>query len=329
MTALADPGQSQTVRSVLRVPRRVLTLGVLLLLSWNSVLPAAAALVREPYLQQVTPTSVTVVWRTDLNSANNSQVEYGISSGNLGQTATSTAVIPLSNSNVKDHIVTIANLSSGTKYFYNVGTATDGVQGGGTVNHFFVTAPLAGTATPFRAWIVGDSGSGSLDQEAVRDAMLNQTPAPDLFLHMGDIAYNDGTDAEFTINHFGIYQNILRHTPTWPTLGNHEARESPTAGIGPYYEAHVLPTGGEAGGVPSLTEAYYSFDYANVHFVVLDSMTTDRGVNDPMLQWLVSDLGSTNQEWVIAYFHHPPYTKGTHDSDNWSDGGGRHTDMRE
>jgi hypothetical protein len=217
-------------------------------------------------------------------------------------------------------------LTEATKYFYDVGTdPPDFVQGGGTVDHFFVTAPTVGTAIPFRAWIVGDSGEGpgDGDQEAVRDAMLNQAPAPDLFLHMGDIAYNTGTDAEFTTNHFAIYQDILRHTSTWPTLGNHEAVESPTAGIGPYYEAHVLPTGSSG------TEAYYSFDYANVHFVVLDSMSSGREVTDPMLQWLVTDLNSTTQEWVIAYFHHPPYTKGTHDSDNFADGEGRHTDMRE
>ena len=32
-----------------------------------------------------------------------------------------------------------------------------------------------------------------------------------------------------------------------------------------------FPTAGEAGGVASGTEAYYSFDYGNVHFIVLDS----------------------------------------------------------
>jgi hypothetical protein len=34
-----------------------------------------------------------------------------------------------------------------------------------------------------------------------------------------------------------------------------------------------------------------------------------------MLTWLQNDLASTSQPWVIAYFHHPPYSKGSHDSD--------------
>jgi hypothetical protein len=34
------------------------------------------------------------------------------------------------------------------------------------------------------------------------------------------------------------------------------------------------------------------------------------------LIWLQQDLASTNQEWIIAFWHHPPYSKGSHDSDS-------------
>jgi hypothetical protein len=81
--------------------------------------------------------------------------------------------------------------------------------------------------------------------------------------------------------------------------------------------------------VASGTEAYYAFDYANVHFIVLDSMDSSRAPGSPMLRWLQNDLASTGQEWVIAYWHHPPYSKGGHDSDNAADSGGRLRDMRE
>ncbi|WNM58152.1 PKD domain-containing protein [Candidatus Nitrospira allomarina] len=309
-----------------------MALGCALFVLVASVVPAAAAIVRQPYLQLVTPSSITIVWRTDLNSADNSQVKYGTVSGSLTQTATGTAVTR-SGLNVKDHIVTITGLTAATKYFYNVGTGTDGIQGGGTTNHFFVTAPPVGSATPIRAWVLGDSGNASVNQRNVRDAMLTETalnpPAPNLILHMGDIAYESGTDAEFTSRHFAIYQDILRQTPLWPTLGNHEALSVTTSlGIGPYYEAHVLPTSGQAGGVASGTEAYYAFDYANVHFIVLDSMDSSRTPGSPMVTWLQNDLASTGQEWVIAFWHHPPYSKG-HDSDNAADSGGRLIDMRE
>ena len=63
------------------------------------------------------------------------------------------------------------------------------------------------------------------------------------------------------------------------------------------------------------TEDYYSFDYGNIHFVCLDSMTSDRQPGSPMLTWLASDLATQNKLWVIAFWHHPPYSKGSHDSD--------------
>jgi PKD repeat protein len=76
-----------------------------------------------------------------------------------------------------------------------------------------------------------------------------------------------------------------------------------------------LPKAAEAGGFASGTEAYYSFDYANIHFVCLDSYETDRSVNGTMMEWLQADLALNDQPWVIAFFHHPPYSKGSHNSD--------------
>ncbi len=295
--------------------------------------PASAALVRQPYIQRVTPSSVTIVWRTDDPSGpfNNSRVRYGTSSGNLNQTASGVSAVPGSNSAVKDHFVRITGLAAGTKYFYNVGT-TGGVEGGGTTEHYFVTAPAVGSTTPVRFWSLGDSGDGSSTQAAVRNSMLAATAGdrPDLILHLGDIAYESGTDTEFTTKHFAVYQNILRNTSLYPSFGNHEAvSASATLGTGPYFEGHVLPTAGEAGGTPSGTEAYYSFDYANVHFIVLDSQQSSRARGSAMLTWLQQDLAGTNQDWIIATFHHPPYSKGSHNSDSFADSGGRMVEMRE
>jgi hypothetical protein len=99
-------------------------------------------------------------------------------------------------------------------------------------------------------------------------------------------------------------------------MGNHEGATSKgNTGIGPYYDAYVVPARGESGGVPSGTEAYYSFDYARVHFICLDSHDLDRKPTGAMAQWLRLDLERTKADWIIAFFHHPPYSKGSHDSD--------------
>jgi hypothetical protein len=34
-----------------------------------------------------------------------------------------------------------------------------------------------------------------------------------------------------------------------------------------------------------------------------------------MYNWLCDDLAATAQDWIITFWHHPPYTKGSHDSD--------------
>src|SRR6185436_107369 len=155
-----------------------------------------------------------------------------------------------------------------------------------------------GSSPTFRAWVVGDSGNGSSAQLNVRNAMLSYTGAsrPDLILHVGDIAYTSGSETEFTDFHFTMYQDIIRHTVQWPTLGNHEGASTtsgqPGASAGPYYDAFVLPTAGEAGGTSSGTEAYYSFNYGNTHFISLNSYQVSRSPSGAMATWLQADLAA-------------------------------------
>lgn len=270
----------------------------------------AAKITRGPYLQMGSDTAVTVVWRT--NEPTTAKVEYaeGEGSESYDKKAESDAL-------ATQHEVRITGLKPSTRYRYAVGTDTERL-GGGTEDYFFVTSPPAGTRTRFRAWVVGDSGTGNEVQAAVRDAMLRDVgeDKPDLYLHLGDMAYVDGTDEQFQMNFFDVYQPILRNTVVWPTIGNHEAKSSSSkTQSGPYYDAYVMPKNAEVGGVPSRTEAYYSFDYGHAHFIVLDSDDSPLEVDGPMLTWLAQDIAATTQDWIIAYMHHPPYSKGSHDSD--------------
>jgi hypothetical protein len=168
-------------------------------------------------------------------------------------------------------------------------------------------------------------------QTAVRDAFYSWTGArtPDLVLQLGDNAYNSGTDGEFQKGVFDIYPTMLRTTPFWSCLGNHETAQA-TAFVDtyPYFDIYTLPTAGESGGVASGTEHYYSFDYGNIHFISLDSMTAVRSPTGAMAVWLQSDLASTTATWIICFFHHPPYTKGSHDSDDPADSAGAMEEMR-
>lgn len=284
-----------------------------------SAAPALAApLERHPYLQRASPTEITIVWTTMGSSTG--AVEYGTDPSNLDQSVAS-------GSNAEQHAVRITGLQPDTRYWYRV-ISDDAPVAGGDEQHFFHTPPPVGTRAKLRAWIVGDSGTGGGMQGSVRDAMLSGVGLyrPDIYLHMGDMAYTAGTYEEFTDNFYAPYEQILRNTCVWPTLGNHEGSSSDSqTESGPYYDGYVLPVGGEAGGLASGTEAYYAFDWGNVHFLVLDSHDSSRDPGGAMLQWAEQDLAATDQEWIVAYWHHPPYTKGSHDSDSE----GRLVDMRE
>jgi hypothetical protein len=134
---------------------------------------------------------------------------------------------------------------------------------------------------------------------------------------VGDISQSQGSDPQYQVEFFDVYPEMLRKTVIWPTMGNHDASQSSSYDLtGPYYENFSMPADGEAGGLPSGTEAYYSFDHANIHFVVLNSQDVERTPGSPMLDWMAADLASTDKDWIIAYFHHPVYSKGPHDSDN-------------
>ena len=286
-------------------------------------LPAATTILRGPYLQSATPTSLVVRWRTDTTEG--SFVRYGLAADALTETTKAFGI-------GTEHIVQLSELLPGRRYFYSVMGSAENKDGDGKILrvpvYAFTTPPLTGPASPTRVWVLGDPGTKGSGQLAVRDAFhtFNANRAVDLWLMLGDNAYPDGTDADYQKALFEVYPETLRTSPLWPALGNHDGHSANSiTQSGTYYDIFTLPTRGQAGGVASGTEAYYSFDYANIHFVCLDSHDSDRAPNGAMAQWLKADLAATTRDWIIAFFHHPPYSKGTHDSDRE----GRLVDMRQ
>ncbi|HXG49747.1 MAG TPA: metallophosphoesterase family protein [Methylomirabilota bacterium] len=317
--------------------------------SSHELLPTNGAsrsiIIRGPYVQLATSHSIYVVWRTDKRIQ--PVVRYGDNPGNLDRVVAPQDVItrvslgtnraerlrvieqwpevahfPVLHSayaGTWQYEARISGLQPESTYYYAVCDGETRLTGRDP-SYRFKTHPPPGKSAPVRMWIVGDSGTGRENQSLVHDAMLKHTARDgrpiDLYLHLGDMAYNKGKDVEFQSRFFEMYEPTLRNVVCWPTMGNHEGSTSKgTTGIGPYYDAYVVPARGEAGGVPSGTEAYYAFDYGRVHFICLDSHDLDRKPTGAMAQWLKLDLERTKADWILAFFHHPPYTKGSHDSD--------------
>ena len=145
-------------------------------------------------------------------------------------------------------------------------------------------------------------------------------------LLLGDNAYDNGTDAEFQCRFFDIYSsNILKNHILFPSPGNHDYANSAARQADhniPYYSMFTNPTAAECGGVASGTEAYFSWNWGNIHFLSLDSYGKENAgttrlydTTGAQATWIKSDLTANTRPWVIAYWHHPPFTKGSHNSD--------------
>lgn len=276
---------------------------------------------RGPYLQMPSANAISLRWQSEKSFAG--VVKYGLSENTLNHVQRETTAN-------EEHEIRLTNLKSETKYFYSIGDGNEISRKG--KDFWFKTAPAVKTQQDVRFWVTGDQGYPNPVQNQVRDAMLGwleknprtgKASSPlDLWLTTGDNAYRSGSNKQFQAGFFEPYKTILRNTPVWPVYGNHDARRRV------FFDLFSLPTKAESGGLESGTEHYYSFDYANIHFVILDTQESDLGPNSQMVGWLKKDLAQTKQQWLITFFHHPPYTKGSHDSDNRHDSRGRLVNAR-
>ncbi|MFN7013694.1 MAG: metallophosphoesterase, partial [Bacteroidia bacterium] len=272
--------------------------------------PINAIVVRGPYLQMANQNSIIIKWRT--NVACDSKVMYGTSSSNLNQTAVSTQFST-------EHEVQINGLNPKTKYYYTIGTNQNQLTTP-NLNTYFKTHPTTGEIGKYRFWVIGDAGMGDNNQRNVRNAFYtyNNNQHLDGWIMLGDNAYQGGFDNEYQAGVFeNMYEQVLKNTILWTTPGNHDYNNNiPFSGPPAYFDIFTLPTNGESGGIPSGTEKYYSFNYGNIHFISLDSYSLPRTTSGAMATWLQADLAANTLPWIIAFWHHPPYTKGSHDSDN-------------
>lgn len=285
----------------------------------SAIATDAQQVVRGPYLQLPTDNSIVIRWRTDIPTG--SKISY-VTDLLLPPT------IVEDTTSKTEHEIQLTGLSPYTKYYYWVENATSILSSGD--NHYFTTNPLPGTVQPIRTWIIGDFGKGNQSQLDVMQSYIDHNGAKntDVWLWMGDNAYQDGTDNEYQTNVFDQYDSIMPYMPFYPTPGNHDYNSmgnyiivAPTNHedhTGAYYDMATLPENGEAGGLASGTEAFYSFDYGNVHYISLNSeIQNSTNSNDDMEDWLNNDLTQNTKDWTIAYWHQAPYSKGSHDSDDF------------
>lgn len=325
------------------------------------VLSQAPVLERGPYLQmayakKLVPNgsiaSVTIRWQTDLANVGrvvyNSYYEGLDNGGSIVEEPAST----------RFHKIVLTNLNTDQKYYYSIGTAganlsTLPVIFEKSVEHFFTTPPPPGSKRKVKMWVIGDFAyslptkvDGNRQDStiaAMKDFMIKNNTGPmDMWLWLGDNAYEKGEEDDYQKKIFdkgrGRYDWMFRKTAFYATPGNHDYYDRAlteaerdvsraTKNIH-YYSVVDNFKNGEGGGEPSGTEAYYSYDYGNVHCISLDSYGLENLGDSPnkiliptsnQYIWLKKDLekarANKDINWVIVFTHYPPFSGGTHDSD--------------
>jgi hypothetical protein len=277
---------------------------LLLLLLSLSAFGQTDSIVRGPYLQSMTSESVIIQWRTATPMA--SRILFGENS--LNQVA-------LDTNQVIDHVLKVGGLKTNKTYSYSISEGKGGK---------FHTKPKAGDPYSVRVWALGDFGYDTPNQKAVLNAVKNYTAKQpiDVWIWLGDNAYNTGKEEEYQKYVFDVYgKDFFPNLALYPSPGNHDyaGKHDPTKP--PYFTIFSLPSEGQSGGVPSHSESYYSVDYGSLHLISLDTELRDAAGNQVMdgkgdqYDWLAKDLAANRLPFTIVYFHKPPYSKGSHDSD--------------
>lgn len=237
--------------------------------------PTDVTLVKGPYVQSVTPTSIVVAWETDRPT---------LGSVTFGQTEACDRLHEDPQVRAR-HAVTLTGLSPYTRYHYQVQVGPTPL---GETYTFRTAADADQTRFSFVAF--GDTRTQMRFHRAVVERIL--TLDPDFVLHTGDLVEHGYSSAEWQ-DFFDTERELMAHAPLFPTMGNHEGN------LSVYRDLFYLPG----------NERWYSFDYGHAHFICLQvDNIADLTPEGEQIRWLQSDLASTDQPWRIVFFHVPPYS---------------------
>ena len=264
------------------------------------------------YIRQIVAqdnsTSRTIMWQSD-NSEADAVIEYRLEGAEKSQTIGATdKAFTDDGSTTYIHEATLTGLTPNTKYEYRVGYGTDRRSD-------WYRLETAG-ASVYDVLIYPDSQSGDYSQweEIVKSSAL-RNPRTALYISMGDLVDN-GEHAYQWRTWLNSIKPLSANVPLATTLGNHEMYTLDWKMREPYAYLNyfaVPPNGNE-----TFNRRYYSYDFGDVHYVVLDTMlyesnhednhdTHHPDLYDVQVQWLRQDLTANTKKWTVVLMHRDPF----------------------
>ena len=264
------------------------------------------------YIRQIVAqdnsTSRTIMWQSD-NSESDAIIEYRQDGTDTIQTINATdKVFTDDGSTTYIHEATLTGLTPKTKYEYRVGYGSDRRSD-------WYSLETAG-ASVYDVLIYPDSQSGDYSQweEIVKDS-AHRNPRTALYISMGDLVDN-GEQAYQWRTWLNSIRPLSATVPLATTLGNHEMYTLDWKMREPYAYLNyfaVPPNGNEI-----FNRRYYSYDFGDVHYVVLDTQlyesnhednhdTHHPDLYDVQIQWLRQDLAANIKKWTVVLMHRDPF----------------------
>ncbi|MBD8976202.1 purple acid phosphatase family protein [Veillonella magna] len=222
------------------------------------------------------------------------------------------------------YTATLTGLTPRTTYEYRVGyenkrgdwhpltTAGSGANKVATTDDAANTSATTGDAKAaksedFTALIFPDSQSADYrGWDALAKEAYKRNPTAAFFINMGDLVDN-GEDASQWDAWFTAVEPMIEDIPFVGVMGNHETYNLQWQVREPkvYLSLFDFPA------VPQREDnnRYYSFDYNDVHFVVLDTQLAERPEAERAQAlareeaWLRQDLATTKARWKVVLMH--------------------------
>lgn len=206
------------------------------------------------------------------------------------------------------HIVKLTGLEPGTRYCYRIGDAERGwwsdigvletADNSREVNFLHVTDTQAQNSRQFDVW-------------ANLLRVARDTVDFDFLLSTGD-QVDMGSNMRLWTFFANNASDTLMSTPFMPTAGNHESMSGSEFALDQNFALPSAPEQDRTEGV------YYSFDYNNAHFAILNSnnLNEDEGISDDQIEWLKQDMTASDAEWKFVAIHKAPYSNGSHYDDD-------------
>jgi calcineurin-like phosphoesterase family protein len=138
----------------------------------------------------------------------------------------------------------------------------------------------------------GDISSCDNNNDELTAQLLDGIPGT--IFAVGDNAYDSGTSSEFTNCYdptWGRFKDRIRPVP-----GNHEYLTSDASGYFQYFN-----------NIPS----YYAYNLGSWRIYALNS-EIDVSASSEQVKWLQDDLAANPTQCVLAYWHKPRWSSGTH-----------------